>query len=78
LLWRFIFQVPFGPTNRSEPFEEQVIEASVLELELINEGVFKSFSVEVVVDWRSLRLKALNFCWTTKPLPKCGSQCLRH
>jgi hypothetical protein len=51
LLWRFIFQVPFGPTNRSEPFNEQVIEASVLELELINEGVFKSFSVEVVVDW---------------------------
>ena len=43
-----------------------MIEASVLERELINEGVFKSFSVEVVVDWQSLRLMALNFSWTTK------------
>ena len=36
-----MFQVPFGPTNRSEPFDEQVIEADVLERELIDEGVFK-------------------------------------
>ena len=73
-----MFQVPFGPTNRSEPFDEQVIEADVLERELIDEGVLKSFCVAVVVDWPSLRLKALNFCWITKPPPKCGSQCLRR
>jgi uncharacterized membrane protein YkvA (DUF1232 family) len=36
-----MFQVPFGPINRSEPFDEQVIEADVLERELIDEGVFK-------------------------------------
>jgi len=36
-----MFQVPFGPMNRSEPFDEQVIEADVLERELIDEGVFK-------------------------------------
>ena len=36
-----MFQVPFGPTNRSEPFDEQVIEADVLESELIDKGFFK-------------------------------------
>jgi uncharacterized membrane protein YkvA (DUF1232 family) len=36
-----MFQVQFGPINRSEPFDEQVIEADVLERELIDEGVFK-------------------------------------
>ena len=36
-----MFQVPFGPTNRIEPFDGQVIEADVLERELIDEGVFK-------------------------------------
>ena len=36
-----MFQIPFGPTNRSEPFDEQVIEADVLERELIDEGVLK-------------------------------------
>jgi hypothetical protein len=36
-----MFQVPFGPSNRSEPFDEHLIEAEVLERELINEGVFK-------------------------------------
>jgi hypothetical protein len=73
-----MFQVRFGPINRSEPFAEQVIKTDVLERELMDEGVFKSFFDAVVVDWRSLRLKALNFCWTAKPPPKCGSQCLRR
>ena len=36
-----MFQVPFGHTNRSEPFDEQVIEADALERELIDEGVLK-------------------------------------
>jgi hypothetical protein len=36
-----MLQVPFFPTNTSEPFDEPVIEADVLEREVIDEGVFK-------------------------------------
>jgi hypothetical protein len=37
-----MLQVPFFPTNTSEPFDEPVIEADVLEREVIDEGVFKN------------------------------------
>ena len=36
-----MLQMPFVSTSTSEPFDEQVIEAEVLERELIDEGVFK-------------------------------------
>ena len=34
--------MPFVSTSTSEPFDEQVIEAEVLERELIDEGVFRN------------------------------------
>ena len=37
-----MLQVPFFPTNTSRPFDEPVIEADVLEREVIDEGVFKN------------------------------------
>ena len=37
-----MLQVPFFSTNTSEPCDEQVIEADVLEREVIDEGVFKN------------------------------------
>ena len=37
-----MLQVPFFPTNTSEPFDEPVIEADVLEREVIDEVVFKN------------------------------------
>ena len=37
-----MLQMPFVSTSTSEPFDEQVIEAEVLERELIDEGVFRN------------------------------------
>ena len=37
-----MLQMPFVSTSASEPFDEQVIEAEVLERELIDEGVFRN------------------------------------
>ena len=37
-----MLQVPFFPTNTSGHFDEPVIEADVLEREVIDEGVFKN------------------------------------
>ena len=37
-----MLQMPFVSTSASEPFDEQVIEAEVLERELIDQGVFRN------------------------------------
>ena len=37
-----MLQMPFVSTSTSAPFDEQVIEAEVLERELIDEGVFRN------------------------------------
>ena len=34
--------MPFAPTNTNEPFDETVIEAKVIERELIDDGVFRT------------------------------------
>ena len=38
----FIPPMPFAPTNTNEPFDETVIEAEVIERELIDDGVFRT------------------------------------
>ena len=40
--WGYMFHVPFFPTNTYEPFDQPVIEAEVLERDVIDEGVFKN------------------------------------
>ena len=37
-----MLQMPFVSTSTSEPFDEQVIEAEVLERELVDKGVFRN------------------------------------
>ena len=37
-----MLQMPFFPTNTSESFDGPVIEADVLERDVIDEGVFKN------------------------------------
>ena len=73
-----MFQIPFGPTNRSEPFDEQVIEADVLERELIDEGVFKKLLRRGGRRLAIPAVEGLELLWVTKPTPKCGSQCMRR
>lgn len=65
-----MFQVPFSPINRSEPFDEQVIEADVLERELIDEGVFKKLLRRGGRRLAIPAVEGLELLWTTKPPPK--------
>ena len=43
-----MLQMPFVSTSASEPFDEQVIEAEVLERQLIEEGCSEAFYAAVV------------------------------
>ena len=43
-----MLQMPFGSTNTSEPFDEQVIEAEVLDVNSLMKGCSETFFAAVV------------------------------
>ena len=67
-----MLQMPFVSTSTSETFDEQVIEAEVLERELIDEGVFRNLLRRGGRQLAMPVVEGLELCWTIKPPPKCG------